>query len=349
MSIGIQGRESAGVDHLDDPNSVGRTGGCYGTRVVRTGEGGTSAAESGTRITRQVSLTGRGSSVMTTFIISMGDLSEAERTQALNAAKMSAPNKKNEISSPNLVQIRGDADLGTLIKEIANSKPEMLESFAAFVDFVNDIIIHEPLLVRGKSYQFRYEEGLLTTSPNCGFRATIAYDRESGMVYVHVLGTEFNFFTETGRETMLADAGIATGVKHPIYDVGVELAQTMRDTFGERCILSGHSLGGSVVQCACAYTGIRAIVLNPAPIHTYFVRDIPPEDLLEKRNSCLQITVTNDIVSDGVVSRLPNTVQFAARKVNVLFHEGKSSTVGASEHVAESVLLSMMLACAKFS
>jgi predicted heme/steroid binding protein len=338
MSREIGGRESAGIDHLDDPNSTDRTGG----RIVRAGEGETLAAEGGARITHQIDLIRREMRDTPAPVISMGDLSPEERTQALDVARMSAPNRGNETQK--LMRFGGeDLSIGRLIREIANSNPEMLESFATFSDFVFDIT-QRTVSVKGVSYQFCYKEGLLTTNPNCGFRAAIAYDKESGMVYVHVFGTIFNF-TKTGRETMWADAGIATGTKHPIYDVGVELAQTMKDTLGERCILSGHSLGGSVVQCACAYTGIRAIALNPAPIRTSFVMDIPPEDLRERRNRCLQISVDGDAVSEGAISH--TGIQFSARKVRVPFY-APTTTLGFSEHVAGSVLFSIMVACADF-
>ncbi|MDR0679623.1 MAG: hypothetical protein LBF42_01115, partial [Puniceicoccales bacterium] len=137
--------------------------------------------------------------------------------------------------------------------------------------------------------RFRFENGNLVT--DSGLKATLAYDPVKKVVHIFYHGTDFKR-TKRGEQTMWADADIILGENGPreMADDAIALAQTAKDEFGDKCRLSGHSLGGGLCQIASAHTQIPGVSINPAPVNEWCFAKLPRENLIYAREHGIQVS-----------------------------------------------------------
>ncbi|MDR1433176.1 MAG: hypothetical protein LBI61_02440 [Puniceicoccales bacterium] len=208
---------------------------------------------------------------------------------------------------------------------------------------------------KSRSWQFKVnKEGLLVSEPP-GFQARIAYDKETGKTYAHIIGTRGSSSGAGWTETLKSDAQIAIAPDIPpdMFQQGIKLAEIMKECFGENeCVLSGHSLGGGIAQLACAYTGINTLALNPAPINRKWIESsgLNAESVGKNRDRCLQVSVKGEILTDGVGMKAAalfsgfKTFEFSSHKVmlDAVAVPSKSSKLVETGKACVSAFLSMV-------
>jgi hypothetical protein len=167
--------------------------------------------------------------------------------------------------------------------------------------------------------RFRYEKnGVIISINNPGsrgaFEAKLAYDKYTQKIYLTFKGTGFE---RCRRGNMATDVQQYLGMMDDVYERVILLADLVRQCFGTECLrITGHSLGGSMVQLAttCIYKNLcgphgtypcmRAHLLNPASINkTILLRaKLTTAQLMKANENIIQISVKGEALSDVTFS-----------------------------------------------
>jgi hypothetical protein len=201
-------------------------------------------------------------------------------------------------------------------------------------------------LPNGGAFAFD-KEGLLVVCPHCGFRARICYDKVTRGVYVHIIGTRWGEVSAPAANMK----NIWGETTHDAYSVGMDVAKAMKNSLGKKGILSGHSLGGSIAQLACAKYGVETVVLNSAPVNKKVLQKIIDNGGDSKhRESCLQISVKGDFASDSdnvLFRRLfANCEQFSGK---VLYLDKSNADDESKSKIFSFIKTATLTVCKKIS
>jgi hypothetical protein len=128
-----------------------------------------------------------------------------------------------------------------------------------------------------------------------GFRYVVVTGPD-GKVYVGFAGTNPNVGLDQIID-LLTDADQAVGGIPASYLQALETARRLKEQYGDKLVVTGHSLGGGQASYAAAMLGIRGVGFNAAPLGSGALLDIETNGADHPERYLTQVNNEHDPVS----------------------------------------------------
>lgn len=130
--------------------------------------------------------------------------------------------------------------------------------------------------------------------PDTGFRYVVVRGPD-GKVYLGFAGTDFDTWHDT--RDLGTDVEQAAGFVPAQYQQALDVARIYQAQFGDRLVVTGHSLGGGQATYVAAMLGVRGVGFNSAPLGPGTLADIEANGVDHPERLITQVNNEHDPVS----------------------------------------------------
>jgi hypothetical protein len=142
---------------------------------------------------------------------------------------------------------------------------EMLEGALVFAEIAAHVYQgKEGQSVQGYDLSRRFKDNIWE---NSGFQAGLYFNAATGKYVLAFEGTNPALTSTDGIRDLCQDVKQGPGIQTEQYELAINLAKQMKRLYGDKLILTGHSLGGGLATAAALVNDIPAFVVDPAGVH----------------------------------------------------------------------------------